>query len=353
MSDQDDDTIVGRGEATADHSRPTLKTIAFMTGLGVTTVSRALKDAPDIGLDTRKRVQLVARQVGYRPNRAGVRLRTGKTNVISLVLDTQEQIGGFVSDIVYGVSEQIAQTPYHLIVTPYARSRDPMEPIRYVVETGSADGVIISRTQPDDPRVRYMMERGFPFATHGRTHRNGEHPFHDFDNRAFAELAVERLARLGRKRLALLEPPPGLSYNQHTRDGFLDAMARHGLQEVSFRPDVSTDLSLEPLKQATIELMRRPNRPDGIVSTAGGATFALVAGIEAAGFRLGNELDLVSKQSFKLLPMFRPEIHIVDEDFRLAGRELAKAVLGAIDGAPMRSLQTLVVPDRVMPQVQS
>src|SRR5262245_7635229 len=61
----------------ATAGRPTLKTIAFMTGLGVTTVSRALKDAPEIGEETRRRVQLVARQIGYRPNRAGVRLRTG------------------------------------------------------------------------------------------------------------------------------------------------------------------------------------------------------------------------------------------------------------------------------------
>ena len=166
--------------------RPTLKTIAFMTGLGVTTVSRALKDAPEIGEETRRRVQLVARQVGYRPNRAGVRLRTGKTNVISLVLNTEEQIGGFVSDMIYGISEHLAQTPYHLIVTPYSRNNDPLEPVRYVVETGSADGIIISRTEPDDTRVRYMTERGFPFATHGRTDMGIEHPFHDFDNYAFA-----------------------------------------------------------------------------------------------------------------------------------------------------------------------
>ncbi|TIQ82771.1 MAG: LacI family transcriptional regulator, partial [Mesorhizobium sp.] len=135
--------------------RPTLKTLAFMTGLGVTTVSRALKDAPEIGAETRRRVQLVARQIGYRPNRAGVRLRTGKTNVISLVLNTEREIMSFVSDIIYGVSEVIADTPYHLIVTPYSRTQDPLEPIRYLVETGSADGVIISRTQPNDPRARY------------------------------------------------------------------------------------------------------------------------------------------------------------------------------------------------------
>ena len=167
--------IAGAEAHAAAPGRPTLKTIAFMTGLGVTTVSRALKDAPEIGEETRRRVQLVARQVGYRPNRAGVRLRTGKTNVISLVLNTEEQIGGFVSDMIYGISEHLAQTPYHLIVTPYSRNNDPLEPVRYVVETGSADGIIISRTEPDDTRVRYMLDHGFPFATHGRTEMGIEH----------------------------------------------------------------------------------------------------------------------------------------------------------------------------------
>ena len=88
-------------------------------------------------------------------------------------------------------------------------------------------------------------------------------------------------------------------------------------------------------------------RPDGIVSSTGGATFALVAGIEAAGLKLGRDIDIVSKQSFRLLPLFRPEMHVVNEDFRHAGRELARAVLGAIAGVPLVTLQSLVVPTEV------
>ncbi|MBC7479941.1 MAG: LacI family DNA-binding transcriptional regulator, partial [Pseudorhodobacter sp.] len=65
-----------------DSVRPTLKTIAAETGLAIATVSRALKDAPDIGEETKRRVRETAERLGYRPNRAGVRLRTGKTNVI-------------------------------------------------------------------------------------------------------------------------------------------------------------------------------------------------------------------------------------------------------------------------------
>ena len=138
--------------------RPTLKTIAFMTGLGITTVSRALKDAPDIGSETKERVRLVARQIGYQPNRAGVRLRTGKTNVISLILSLEEEIMGLTSPMVVGISEVLASTQYHLVVTPYRAQDNALDPVRYVLETGAADGVIISRTEPKDPRVALMME---------------------------------------------------------------------------------------------------------------------------------------------------------------------------------------------------
>jgi LacI family transcriptional regulator len=337
------DTIGDRPE---DANRPTLKTIAFMTGLGVTTVSRALKDAPEIGEETRRRVQLVARQVGYRPNRAGVRLRTGKTNVISLVLNTEEQVGGFVSDLIYGISEELAPTPYHLIVTPYSRNNDPLEPVRYVVETGSADGIIISRTEPRDARVRYMADRGFPFATHGRTDMGIEHAFHDFDNYAYAAVAVRKLAELGRRHLALLAPPANLAYHHHMRNGFADTLAELGLVEMPFGR-ITVDHSIDRIRARTVELLGGPNRPDGIVSGSGQATFALVAAIEDVGLTIGKDLDIVSKQSARLLHLLRPTLYVVNESVRLAGRELARSVLGAIDRKDATSLQSLTVPVEV------
>lgn len=331
----------------AEGARPTLKTIAFMTGLGVTTVSRALKDAPEIGEETKRRVRLVAKQIGYRPNRAGVRLRTGKTNVISLVLDTGEDLTGFVSDMIYGISETIAETPYHLIVTPYSRRNDPMDPVRYIVETGSADGIILSRTQPNDPRVAYLLEHHFPFATHGRTVIGEEHPFHDFDNRTFATAAVRKLVELGRRRLALLPPPPDLTYHRHMRDGFSDAVQELGATEVAWS-GISIDDPIDVIRDRTTRLMRRADRPDGLVAASGGATFALVAGIEEAGLSLGREADVVSKQSSKLLRWFRSELWISQEDFRLAGREVARAVLGRIEGRPVGALQSLAAPGDVV-----
>lgn len=324
----------------AENARPTLKTIAFMTGLAVTTVSRALKDAPEIGPETRKRVQLIARQIGYRPNRAGIRLRTGKTNVIALVLSTQDEILGFTSQVIHGVANVLAETQYHLILTPYFHSRASIEPIRYIVETGSADGIIFSRTEPDDQRVHYLTEHNFPFATHGRTNTGIEHPYHDFDNYAFALEMVGKLASLGRKKLRLLTPPSNLTYYRHMVAGFYEGLRQFGGQGSPLE-QVDLDTPLEDLRHFTTELMQSPDKPDGIICSGSAAALAVVAGIEDAGLKIGTEVDVAAKQSTEILRWFRPGLIVVEESFKLAGEQLGKAILGRINGADMSSLQTI------------
>ncbi|HEV7434987.1 MAG TPA: LacI family transcriptional regulator [Pseudorhizobium sp.] len=339
-----DDSIKGLAKtAMAGRERPTLKTIAYMTGLGITTVSRALKDAPDIGADTKERVRLVASQLGYQPNRAGVRLRTGKTNVIALVLSIEEELMGFTSQMVFGISEVLAGTQYHLVLTPHSHQKDPMVPVRYILDTGSADGVIISRIVPDDPRIRLMTERHMPFAAHGRSDMGIAHPFHDYDNEAFAYQGVEKLWKKGRRRLALLPPPTSLSFYLHSRNGFERGLGDFGVTEVPMGR-ITTESSLGEIRAYAEAMIRSGNAPDGIISLSGSSTIALVAGIEAAGKRLGDNLDVVSKQSAEFLNWIRPEIYTVNEDVRHAGRELAKAVIARIDGVAPELLQSISKP---------
>lgn len=322
--------------------RPTLKTIAFMTGLGVTTVSRALKDAPDIGEDTKKRVRLIADQIGYRPNRAGVRLRTGKTNVISLILNTEEEIMGLTTHIIHGISAVLEETPYHLVVTPYNHDSDPMDPVRYVVETGSADGVILSRTELDDARVRYLTDKRMPFATHGRTDMGIEHAFHDSDNWAYAWDAVHILSTLGRQKVALLSPPSNLTYAKFMANGFYDAATHYQLQQKDLGA-ITVDDTTEIIAAHIYQVMRSADRPDGIVCSSAGAAIGVTAGLERAGLALGEDVDIVTKQSaFNFMQWFRPALHLIDEDFRLAGRDLARQVIALINGDAPSDHQAVV-----------
>jgi len=327
----------------SSEKRPTLRSLAEITGLGISTVSQALRDSPEIAIETRKRVQLAAQQAGYRPNRAGVRLRTGKSNVITLVLNPQDGGSGFFSNIVYGISDALSGTPYHLVVTPYSLS-DPMEPIRYIVETNSADGVIISRTQQDDPRVRYMSDNGFIFATHGRTDMNIEHAYYDHDNEAFAYKALGKLKAIGRKRIALISPPPNLNYYHHTLVGFDRGLKDFGLEGIMVGT-VNSDSTIAELRAGGLELAHRQTPPDGVICSSSSMALAVIAGLADGGMNIGEHYDLVAKPITDLIALGQPKIIGVDEDFRKAGFELGKMIMARIDGQPAHTLQIVDTPE--------
>lgn len=309
--------------------RPTLKTIAAATGLAVATVSRALTDAPDIGAATKARVREAARTLGYRPNRAGVRLRTGKTNVIALVLSTETDMMTHTSRLIYAIAAALRGTAYHLVVMPYFPDQDTMEPVRYLAETGSADGVILNQTLPDDPRVRYLVAQGLPFVTHGRTDMGLEHPYFDFDNHAFARLAVAALWDRGRRHLLLIAPPLDQSYAYELIAGFTAEADRHGIR-AEIAQGISSDSPAAEVEAAVTARMGQ-GAPDGLITASPNAAMAAISGAEAAGLRIGSDFDIVAKEAIPFLRRFRKETMVVQEDVGRAGDFLARAVMTAIE----------------------
>lgn len=321
--------------------RPTLKTIARISGFAVPTVSRALHDAPDIGEETKRRVRDIALSVGYRPNRAGVRLRTGKTNVISLVLSTEHDMMNHTARLVSSLASSLRATPYHLIITPYFPSEDPLDPIRYIVETGSADGIVMNQTEPQDRRVAYLLERDFPFVTHGRT--DWQHAYADFDNRAFAEISVRRLHERGRRRIGLLGPPPGQSYAIHMRQGFLDAAAALGIEPTMISGVTSDSPSLE-IEAKIRQYLGGPGRLDGLVVGSTTATMSVVSAAEDSGLTLGRDFDVAAKEAIPFLRRFRREILTQFENVNDVGLFLGRALMHRIANPGAPPMQWLDVP---------
>jgi LacI family transcriptional regulator len=345
MTDRGTDT-----HATPPHDtnqeRPTLKTIAAATGLAIATVSRALKDAPDIGEETKRRVREMAKTVGYLPNRAGVRLRTGKTNVIALVLSTEADVMSHTAQMIYSMAAALRGTAYHLVVMPYFGDQDPLVPIRYIVETGSADGVVVNQIMPEDPRLRYMSERGFPFVAHGRSNMGIDHPYFDFDNEVFARIGVRALVERTRKHLLLIAPPREHSYSGHMLTGFADEAA---LRDATFEiiEGVNSDSPSDQIEQAVYRRLTAARRPDGMIAGSTTAAMAAINGAERAGLKIGRDFDLVAKEAISFLRRFRPEILVVREDVARAGDFLARALMDAIERQTPLMSQFLDQPDQV------
>ena len=324
-------------------ARPTLKTISEITGLGVTTVSRALKDGPELRRETRARVQAVAAELGYRPDRAGVRLRTGRTFVIGLILDQTVAIAEFERQIVLGVSQALYGTPYHLVILPQIRDADPMVPVRYFVETAAADGIIFTHTRPLDERVRYLLDRRFPFITHGRTALGEPHPFYDYDTEGFVAAAAKRLHERGRRRIALLPAPHYLTNAHHMLDGFRRAVAETGVEGTVIE-GVHLDSEPARFRRAAQRIGAAAAPPDGIICANETGCIALMAGLREAGLTVGRDVDVIAKSITDVLDYLSPPIDSFYEDHTFSGEELARLLLRRIAGAPVSELQSIAEP---------
>ena len=319
--------------------KPTLKTIAYMTGLAVTTVSKALKDAPDIKQSTKERVQLIAKEVGYQPDRAGQLLRTGKTNVIALVIDTEAELFSMASDVITGVSEALRNTNYHVVLAPYLHDDDPMKSVRHVVEANAADGVILSSIERNDHRLAYLQEAGLPFTTHGRSSMGIDHAYCDFDCQAFAYDAVKFLDRLGTRKVSLMLPPSQFAYSQFMQDGFYESADATGIEGRVVQADASV-YSADLISRRVTELMNKKSRPDGLVCSSAIAAVGAIGGVEAAGLEVGKDVQIVTKQSpANMLRWFGRKVYTIDEDFKATGVALGESLVALIDGAPIADHQ--------------
>lgn len=336
--------------SSAQKRRPTLKTISELSGFAVPTVSRALSDAPDIGAATKATVKRIASEIGYVPNRAGVRLKTGKTNVISLVLSTDHDMMNHTARLISSIAGALRETPYHMIVTPYFPKEDPLKPVRYIVETGSADAVILNQTEPRDARIEYLMEKRFPFATHGRTDWSAEHAYFDFDNQQYGKEAVAELNRRGRKNVLMIAPPPNQNYAQMMIRGAEEEALRCQMSLKRLKTANSDDTS-RTIRAKVLEELRNSPESDAILCGSPAAVMGAVAALEEAGRSLGRDIDVFGKEAVRFLNLFRPEILTVHEQVSIAGEFLARATIQAIDFPSLPPLQGVDVPKfQITPQ---
>ena len=327
----------------AGRTKPTLRTVAEKSGFAVTTVSRALAGDEKIAKSTRETVGRIAEEVGYVPDRAARRLRTGRTMVVSLLINPDHEFLGFTDELIAGLGAALRGTGYSMNVIPDIITANRVEAVEHILRNNLADGLIFSRTECFDPRVRLLMEHDFPFVTHGRTEFSTPHPYVDYDNEIFAREAVNYLAGQGRKKLGIILPDAHYTFSQHLRYGFRSGVRNHGL-EYEIPDQVSMDTPISGLVSYLRERWLQPDRPDGYVCVGEDMAMITVSTIIDMGMVPGREIGVATKQASPIFDLFRPRVPSVKEDVRDAGRVMGELLLRRMAGEGPADLNFLAEP---------
>lgn len=294
--------------------RTTLKQLAELAGLSVATVSRVVNGDDAVSPATRKRVLALAEQVGFRANRAARRLKTGQTHVIGFVLERDAQSDAFARPLLLGLTDVLETEQYHVVVKP-EDPLNPMSTVAYFSDAQVADGLVITHTQKNDKRARWLIDQNVPFVSHGQTELG--HDWVDFDNHAFAEQGCRALQGMGVERIGMIPPPRSLYYTEHLRHGF--------------RAGGGTDL-------LGIDLSDNPALIYETVRAHGGAIdgwllpdesllLPVLGALSALGRLPGQGSQVVVKQFSQQTDFVPGEVLAADESLYVAGQQLGELLL--------------------------
>ena len=318
-------------------SNITLKTLAKRTGFSVTTVSRALKNGPEINIKTREKVVKVANILNYQPNLYAYRLKMGKTFQICFFLNQLDDISNYEKQIIKGIFKSLNNSNYELIVKPIFRSNQ-VDAIREVVEKKLADGIIISHTTLNDERVKFLLEKNFPFVTHGRTELFSEHPYFDNDHADFIDKSLTYLKKKKCEEIIFIKPANKFTYNFISMKTFNKKVNELNLK-ISKNIEFSHEDSLEDLKNKITKKFSEKNNLKGIISGSDVRTLVVNSTLQKLGYSINKDVFVISKSFSKAPDYFFPKIPYFHEDMELTGYKLGDFLLKRISGSKINELQ--------------
>jgi LacI family transcriptional regulator len=333
-----------------DRARLNLKSLARHLGLSVTTVSRALRNGPEVRRETVERVQKAATELGYVRDLGGLTLRTGLSYSIC-VLITAPPIGetsdtGTIA-LLQGVHEVADEAGYSVTAVPIDAKQNPIDIIRGIIDGRRADGLIFDYTEPMDARVRFLLERDFPFVTFGRTELFTPHCWFDVDDEDSTYRAVRYLIEQGRSRVCLLNPPSWLMFSQYRLRGYRRALTEAGLP---IDPDliIEQELNARVMRAAAAEIMSLDSPPDSFIYANDVTALALMAGLRDVG-RNPADFGLIGSNSTRLVEYLEPQPASLHFPLLEAGRRLCRLLLKRLNGGEIADLQELARTELIVP----
>ncbi len=124
-----------------DNRKTTIKELAKHANVSISTVSKALKDSPEISETTKKKIQKLAKIHQYTPNNLAVSFKSGKSKLIGVILPSLSKM--LFSNILYGIEQKAKENAYKIIVSFSDDSNKTEKEITNQLFKSSIDGLII------------------------------------------------------------------------------------------------------------------------------------------------------------------------------------------------------------------
>lgn len=273
--------------------RATLRTVAELAGVHVSTVSRVLNGTTGTGVrmagrETADRIRRIAEEVGYTPNPHATSLRTQRSNLVGVLVP--RLVDMVLATIYEGIEEACAAAGFSAFVANTGDDPKARRQRTDMVLARRVDGMIFGDAHVDGRFLTEVAGRGVPFVLVSR--RAESHPSVTCDDYRGGRLAAEHLLELGHRRVAVIAGEPYASTGIDRTAGFRDTYAAAGIQVPASRI-VHSRFDTGGGREAMQRLLAGRTRPTAVFAVNDFAAIGAMGASCDAGLTLGSDIAVI------------------------------------------------------------
>lgn len=269
-----------------------LKDLAEEIGVSISTVSRALKNHPDISPGLTQKIQKIAKERNYTPNPLAMGLLKQQTKMIGVIVP--DIVTHFYSSIISGIEDVAKKHGYYIVIASSNESVEKeIESVNNLLKS-RVEGLIVCISQETNQFHHFekLIQNEIPLVFFDRICETLNAPSVTADGVEAAKNIVRHFYKNGCRKIAYISGPEHLNISKKRKTGYLQ-----GLEECSldFKREllVECDLSAEAAARATRQLLHGKIQPDAIFGINDTIAFAAMKEIKKHGLKIPDDIALV------------------------------------------------------------
>jgi len=327
---------------------PTIKDIAAKLNLHYTTVSRALRDHPDVKEETRRQVKELARQMNYQPNYLARSLKRQKSNSIGVIVP--EIRHHFFSAVISGIEAVASEAGYVILV---AQSNERVE--REIINTNvfianHVAGLIVSISQSthSSDHFKPFLERGKPLVFFDRVCEDLATSAVVVNDYEGAFNATEFLIRKGYRNIAHLAGSKNLPISNNRFQGYRDALKKYGIA-LNKQFVYWGGLQEENGKLGMEKLLRLKKPPEAVFAVNDPVAIGAYETINKHHLKIPDDIAVVGFSDNPISAVVSPPLTTVHQPAYEMGRRACEILLQQIENSESpRSHKKIMLPTQLI-----
>ena len=302
-----------------------MKDVAKLAGVSISTVSRVVNQSIPVDGETRRKVKEAIRKLDYRPNllAKGLRLRSG--HMIGLVVPRIVPSHAFANIIQY-TEECASRHQFNLILGNHYNNPDIEEQFISSLLQRNVDGIIFSRVSDESRAFKVLHKRNIPVVVIDRVLENENIPSVAVNNYMAGEIVAKHFVELGHKHIACISGPQNIALCRERIDGLKRVLQEHGLV-FDERYLVEGNFEMETGLRGISTLLERQKNITAVWAHNDAMAAGVMKELYRRNIKVPEDISVIGMDDISLARMVSPELTTIHQPFKEMSEKAVEMIL--------------------------